>query len=280
MSYAVARVGSIVKVGDKTGKVITGASSHFVDGGGAGSGPGGAAPDVLITENIGIETEEMTPAERHAYIASKYGEGTADAMDRATQTTVEDPGSEAVSNPTAQSKQVGCDEFTNSTPDSAKVSKYFTVGNFSSGAALPHTVPNNTAKGMTRADVLCNIKHLATNSIDPLKDWLTKNGYTMQIGSAFRNETGKSDHNIGSAADIYVFKGGSRVSREELREVAKNVLNTANLPFTQFLLEFAGNGSLGWMHIANRKSGGNSAMRIGYSLDNSATFHPNLPRSV
>jgi hypothetical protein len=285
MSFAVARVGSIVKVDGKTGSVITGASSHFVDGGGAGSGPGGVAPDVLVTEGNSMETEDMTPAERHAYLAQKYGEGTADAIERATTANAEDPGSDNVSAPNAQSKDVTCGEFSNSSPDSTKISRYYTVADFSSAtyqSSLSHAIPNTTAKNMARADVICNLKFLATNSIDPLKDWLAANGggLSFKIGSGFRNNTNGSDHNIGSAVDLHFFNGGTRIGRDDLRQIAKKILNSANIPFTQFLLEFQGDSSPGWMHIANRKTGGNSSLRIGYTMTGSSPYHANLPRSA
>ncbi len=283
MSYAVARVGSMVKVDGKIGKVITGASSHFVDGGGA-VGSNGVAPEVEMAESIGMETEDMSPEEKRAYINDRFGGQSADSLDRATKDKADDPGSENVANSTAKSSPVTCDGFTNSTTDGEKISRYYTVGDFSSGvyqSALRHTIPNSTGAGLSRAETICNLKHLATNSIDYLKDWVPKNvpGFSFKIGSGFRNASGTSDHNRGSAADLHFFKGSTRASREDLKMIAQKILNGANVPYTQFLLEFQGNDSLGWIHIANRKSGQNSSMRIGYSMDGS-NFHSNLPRSV
>ena len=272
----------MVRVDGKVGKVITGASSHYVDGGGGGAGADGVSPDVEIFEEIGMETEDMEPDERRDYINKKYGEGAADSLDRASKTTAEDPGSENVANSTAQSKSVSCDGYDDNTPDSTKISRYFTVADLSSGvyqSGLRHTVQAN--KGLSKGQIICNLKHLAVNSLDPLRDWISRNAseYSFKIGSGFRNADGSSDHNVGSAADLHVFKGSQRASREELRKLAVRVMNEANIPFTQFLLEFQGGNSFGWMHVANRKSGQNSSMRIGYSMDGS-NFKSNLPRSA
>lgn len=284
MSYPVARVGSMVKVGAQMGKVITGASSHYVDGGGAVSGDG-VSPEVAMAESIGMETEDMTDAEKRNYINNRFGGDSADSLNRASETNADDPGSENVANSTAKSSPVSCDGFTNSSADSTQISRYYTVADFSSAvyqAPLRHTIPNSTAAGLSRAETICNLKHLATNSIDYLRDWVPKNisgGYSFKIGSGFRNQSGSSDHNRGAAADLHFFKGGQRASREDLKMIAQKILNGANVPYTQFLLEYQGNDSLGWIHIANRKNGQNSSMRIGYSMDG-RNFNSNLPRSV
>ena len=182
------------------------------------------------------------------------------------------------------SRVVGCDGITNATGNSVKISRYYTVADASNAVyqpALRHTIPTTTAKGLSRATTICNLKHVLTNSIDPLKDWVAANapGVSFRIGSGFRNASGGSDHNKGSAIDLHFFKGGSRVSRAELRTIAARITASANIPFTQFLLEYQGGSSLGWIHIANRKSGGNSGLRIGYSM-NGSNFHSGLPRSV
>lgn len=273
----------MVKVDGKIGKVITGASSHYVDGGGGGAGASGVSPEVELFEEVGMETEDMSPDERRDYIEKKYGAGAADALDRASQTTTEDPGAENVANSTAKSKAVSCDGFDDNTPDSTKISRYFTVGDLSSGvyqSGLRHKVEAN--KGLSKGEIICNLKHLAANSLDPLKDWISRNAsdFSFKIGSGFRPADGNSDHNVGSAADLHLFKGSSRASREELRALAVRVMNEANIPFTQFLLEFQGGSSAGWMHVANRKNGQNSGLRIGYTMTGGAPYSANLPRSA
>jgi hypothetical protein len=279
MSYPVAYVGSLVSVGGQQGRVITGSPNHLVTGGGGGSF---SPNDAEVTDMIGMETEQMTPAERRQYLNSKFGDGAADAFDR-SQPPVTDPGGQTVNPPLVPSKQVSCSGVTDTTPDSTLISKYYTVANASSAVyqvSLQHEIPAVSAVGLSRSSTICNLKYVLTNSIDPLTDWVAANmqGTSFKIGSGFRNNTGSSDHNIGSAIDLHFFQKGARVSRATLREIALTILNTAKIPFTQFLLEYQGSGSEGWIHVANRQSGP-SAMRVGYSM-NGTTFNAGIPVSV
>lgn len=283
MSYPVAHVGSVVEVDGKLGKVLTGAPAHNVGGsGGGGAGDGGTVP--ALVESIGMETEDMTRSERRAYLDARFGNGSADGIERAISSSDTPTESDTVNAAEVASRVVGCDGITNATANSVKISRYFTVADASNAvyqSALRHTIPSTTANGLSRATTICNLKHVLTNSIDPLKDWVSANvpGVSFRIGSGFRNEGGGSDHNKGSAIDLHFFKGGSRVSRSELRTIAARIVASANIPYTQFLLEYQGGSSMGWIHIANRKSGGNSGMRVGYSM-NGSNFHSGLPRSV
>jgi hypothetical protein len=277
-------MGSLVMVDGKIGKIINGVYTHLVEGGGAGGSGDGVSAEVAETESVGMETEDMEPTERRTYLDKRYGPGSADAFDRATQGATSDPGGMPgeVNNGKNVYNGQNC-----STPDSAAdsmmVSKYFTVGQLSSGiyqAENRHSIPTTTALNLSRGQVICNLKFLATNSLDPFKDWLTsRTPYTFKPGSGFRNATNGSDHNRGQAADLHIFKGNARISREELRLLAVKALKEAKIPFTQFLLEYSGPSSFGWIHLANRQSG-NSGLHVGYSLTGGAPYHPNMPVSV
>lgn len=280
MSYQVAHVASIV-IG---GVVVTGIENHLV-GGNAGVGESGTSGEVEVLESIGMETEDMTPAQRHAYLEERFGPGQADAIERAsTAADLADPGSMDISPLDAKSAPVSCDGFTNQSSDSTQISKNFRVGNLSSAVyqrSNAHAIPTSTALGMSRASVICNMHFLCTNTLDPLQAWMTKNTpYTFKIGSGFRNASNGSDHNKGSAVDLHVFKGGKRASREELRLLAIEILTKAKIPFTQFLLEYMGSSSAGWIHIANRNGGGASSLKVGYTLSGNAPYRPNVPKSV
>lgn len=280
MSYQVAHVSSIV-IG---GVVVTGIENHLV-GGTSSVGESGTSGEVEVLESIGMETEDMTPAQRHAYLEERFGPGQADAIERASAAAdLADPGSMDVSPLDAKSAPVSCDGFTNESSDSTQISKNFRVGNLSSAVyqrSNAHAIPTSTALGMSRASVICNMHFLCTNTLDPLMEWMTKNTpYTFKIGSGFRNASNGSDHNKGSAVDLHVFKSGKRASREELRLLAIEILTKAKIPFTQFLLEYMGSSSAGWIHIANRNGGGASSLKVGYTLSGNAPYHPNVPKSV
>ncbi len=286
MTYPVARVGSIVLVNGQQGKVITGASSHYVDGGGAAPGPDGVSPDVATADSVGMETEDMSDSERAAYLNSRFGPGTADSINRASQPSQQTANSVSTTPSNAKSAPVACSSFTNDSPDSTQLSPNFTVAMLSNAlyqGQNDHTIPSTTALGMSRATVMCNLKYLATNSLELVGPWLAANtpGYTFKIGSGFRNNTNGSDHNKGSAADLHIFDAnGQRLSREALRQLAVKFVNGAQIPYTQFLLEYAGGSSPGWLHVANRATGGNSALRVGYTFVGNSPYYPNLPSSA
>ena len=140
-----------------------------------------------------------------------------------------------------------------------KVSRHYTVGSLSSRAALPHTIPSVTRKGLKRQEVICNMRHLATNCLDPLRDWCDANGYKIVVSSGFRNNTNGSDHNIGSAADLMVYQNGKRIYGRDLSRVVKIINETLKLPYTQMIHE-----ANRIIHIACRRSG-NSSTRLYWS---------------
>lgn len=208
----------------------------------------------------GIDSNEATMTEGEEE-PNPFGSGAdADAQKRAAEGGLDDEADpiDADEND-AQPVPTSCRGIPADAGESYKVSKYFTVASLSSRAALPHTVPNVTAKGLSRQEIICNMKHLATNCLDPLKDWCKKNGYTMTIGSGFRNRTNGSDHNIGAAADIYIFKNGSRVTGIGLTRIVKVINEELRLPYTQMIHE-----ANRIIHIACRKSG-NSNTRLYWS---------------
>jgi len=238
-------------------------------GGGVGSTQASAA-----TEEINLDMEEMSDEERMAYLTNRLGSAAAaEAYMRGT--AVDDPSveSEAIGTLDQRSQIVGCNEFSDSTPVSTRVSRYYTLAMLSSQTAYTryNIVPH---LGLSKSQIMCNLKHLAVNSLDPIREWDSR----VRIGSGFRSNS-STDHGRGSAADLYFYKSGSsqRKSVAELVQVARHIMYELRVPFTQLLLESSGNGT-GWIHVANRKSGQNSAMRVGYSLNNGRTFHAGLPR--
>lgn len=224
-------------------------------------------------EGINLDMEDMSEDERRAYLTTRLGSATmADAYLRASTGATVDVESEEVTEPAAGSTPVGCSEFTDNTPMNTRISKYYTLASLSTQTA--YTKYAIVAKnGLSKVQIMCNLKYLATNSLDPIKAWAP----SCKIGSGFRSNS-STDHGKGSAADLYFYNAGTstRMSVPNLTKVAKQIIYELKIPFTQLLLESSGNGT-GWIHIANRKSG-NSSMRIGYSLNNGKTFTAGLPK--
>ncbi len=226
-----------------------------------------------------MEMEDMTEEEKLDYLAGKFGGGAggraaAQSYIRGGEGSSVDPGSEEALDPNLKSTEVGCQGISNATPDSYKLSPRFTVGSLSSQvyqSALRHSIPNTTAKGLPRNQVICNLRYLAINTLEPAVALFSREGYSIKIGSGFRNGTNDSDHNKGSAADLHVFKNGSRLTdRAELTRLGRKVY--ASVPTTQLLIEWSGGSSAGWIHCANRRSGA-SSLRVGYSLNGSTILH-------
>ena len=215
---------------------------------------------------LAMTMEDMTEDEKRAYLTQAFGGGAsgasaADAYMRSRGSPSEE--SVEINDPNATSKQYGCTGIANGVADSFKLSRYFTVGQLSSGVYQPslrHAIPSPTALGLQRADIICNLKHLALNSIDRCQDYLSTRGYTMQIGSGFRNETGGSDHNRGSAVDMHIFKGGVRVTdMDTIIALAKGMIESG-IPYTQVIAEISDGRP--WIHWANRKNGVKSGKKF------------------
>jgi len=148
-------------------------------------------------------------------------------------------------------------------PHSLQLSKYYTLGDLT-------TKPTATSfelqaqEGLSEADIVGNLKHLAVNMLDPIFE----NYSDVVITSGFRVGTGSS-HNKGSAADLQ-FPGHSF---SEYYSIAKWIAD--NLPYKQILLEYATrpSGTISWIHIASAQDGSKSAMPYG-TMYNHSTSSP------
>lgn len=156
-----------------------------------------------------------------------------------------------------------CKDMANVTEDT-KLSPRFKVRHFCSGAALPHALEPN--KGLSKAEIACNLRHLATNAINPIFDHFTKLGWKITISSGFRPANGSSDHNIGSAADLIFWYDGQRATGATLSRVQKAIDQHLKIPYTQMIHE-ANN----LLHVACRRTGGNSDLRMFWSVDHGST---------
>lgn len=100
-------------------------------------------------------------------------------------------------------------------------------------------------RGLTNENIICNLKHLAENVLEPLKAKYPNVMFT----SAFRHGSGTSQHELGEACDVQ-FKNVTNSFYFEAAQWIK-----ANLPHDQLLLEFKSFGSrLPWLHISLSKS--------------------------
>lgn len=123
-------------------------------------------------------------------------------------------------------------------PKSFRISENFTLGNFVLGSNKLQD-----QRGLKKADIVCNLRNLAHNCIEPIK----KQYPSMTITSGLRNGNTTSDHEIGCAVDIVILNSNRKSHTEISHWIYQNV------PFKQLLLEhgYGRNGNrVTWIHIA------------------------------
>ena len=157
--------------------------------------------------------------------------------------------------------------FTNSPPsgdaiDNVQLSPNFTVGKMT---RKPHVVFDHALRsssgGLSVEDIVCNLKMLAINVVEPMKAqypsaFLTNTWRPAGIGSS------TSQHPKGMACDIQ-FKGASKGDYFAIAQWFRD-----NLVYDQLLLEYKTTGSgLPWIHISFNKA--NNRKQVLTLLNNS-----------
>jgi hypothetical protein len=130
------------------------------------------------------------------------------------------------------------------------LSPNFRLSTVSSGAIVSrHTV--SPQHGLSRQDIVCNLKALCEQVLEPIK----KQYPSMIVTSGFRSPghskaVGISQHEKGQAADIQ-FSG---LPRERYFQIAQWIRD--NVPFDQMLLEYKSTGTkLPWIHLTFNREG-------------------------
>ena len=132
--------------------------------------------------------------------------------------------------------------------------------------------PNNAISAapvvpITRADIICNLKALAENCLEPIKKLFP----STKITSGYRNfvppnGASNSDHLYGAAVDI-IIDGFDRVQHyAAVQEIVKVVP-----AFTQIILEYRGASTV-WIHVAFNKKRGLKMEK--FTMNNGKTVQP------
>lgn len=132
---------------------------------------------------------------------------------------------------------------------SIRLSQNYTLKSLTLSPVFPHYLREQ--RGLTASEIVCNLKFLAENAIEPVKAAFPQ----LNITSCFRVGSGKSDHNIGSAVDLQLYSAGPDFYRQVLDFIDKNI------PYTQVIIETSNGGRSYWIHIACRRSGIPSASK-------------------
>lgn len=149
-----------------------------------------------------------------------------------------------------QPLECDCGEFanTNNFPDNMKLSKYFNLGQLSSRAAVVKDKVT-AQRGLTKGQIVCNLKNLAVNCLDKIKEQYPD----MIVTNAFRldksGRTNVSDHGVGMAADLQF----TSVSPDDYYQIINWIAE--NVAYKQLLLEYGGGAKNPWIHIAFDKTG-------------------------
>ena len=150
-----------------------------------------------------------------------------------------------------------CNEFEGRTffSDNIQLSKYFNLGQLSSRAVVVKEKVTSQ-RGLTTGQIVCNLKNLAVNCLDKIKEKYPD----MVVTNAFRldkaDRKNVSDHGVGMAADLQF----PSVQPSQYFEIIKWVAD--NVPYKQLLLEYGGGARNPWIHIAFDKTGQKAALPI------------------
>lgn len=156
---------------------------------------------------------------------------------------------------TATTVASDCAEFAsfNEFPSTIKLSKYFTLGAMSDQAVVVKDKVS-PQRGLTKPQIVCNLKNLAVNCLDKIKEKYPD----VFITNAFRldgaGRSATSDHGTGMAADLQ-FKG---IMPSDYYDIVQWI--AANVPYKQLLLEYGGGARNPWIHIAFDVNGTKSAL--------------------
>jgi hypothetical protein len=212
------------------------------------------APEAKTIEEIDIKPLNRPDCTPNAYRLDAGEPGSEQIHQQQVQsgevvpTTPTESGTAEPAASVASNVNCDCTEFNsfNEFPDSLKLSKYFNLGELSSRAVVvKQKVVEN--RGLTPAQITCNLKNLAVNCLDKIKETYPD----MFVTNAFRldKQYTTSDHGTGMAADIQFTKATATDYYTIVQWIAENV------PYKQILLEYGGGARNPWIHIAFDKSG-------------------------
>lgn len=232
MGYPVARVGNLVKVGNTVGKIITGAAAHTVDGGGSGG-------TVSVVNGLVVAYGDL---EAKAMLGPESDDGELQgAIERGEVISSE---TDIPTDPDAKPSPVvsaSCNGITGNEPASFILGNGFTLGQLTTGVAFGSGYAVRSQMGLSKAQIVCNLRNLVTNSLIPIANQFGRR--SIIINSGFRHASGstRSQHPRGEAADLY-FHGKNP---SQLLSIAGWIRD--NINYDQLILE-RGNGY--WIHIS------------------------------
>lgn len=123
---------------------------------------------------------------------------------------------------------------------SYQLSANYQLRDLSTQAVFAHQI--RAQNGLTEADIICNLKAVAENILEPLRAQYPG----FNVNSGFRRTSGGSQHGKGEAVDIQ-WPGLSAAEYTERAEWARD-----NLAYDQFIFE---HGNSIWFHFSHVRGG-------------------------
>lgn len=213
-------------------KVIAEGISVFVgDSGGIGSA--NTTINGLLADSDDVDDKPTLSPELQAQIDAEFA-ASGGVDDGNPSDTAQGAGRQGVS--------TVCGTLPSYPADSYYLSPNFTLGSVTTKCAVSG-YRIKAQCGLSMADIVCNLKALSVNILEPLK---AKYPNGFRVNSGFRHGSGKSQHNRGMAVDIQW--AGLPTSQYLTR--AQWVRD--NLPFDQLIME---HGKSIWLHISFKRGG-------------------------
>lgn len=213
-------------------------------------------PLSVATRGAEVGFDDPDAGDSTDYNAGRINSNIVSAADLSADKIIVDK-SDVIANSSSVPISANCDLIFNMDPQSfnpnMKLSEYFTLGELTKGGIrIPRISYPVKGQTYTPQQIICNLKGLCTNVLDPIakkygKDsFIITSGFRRPVVGNIPGDLGMhqegGDHNRGCAADLQ-FKGGSA----KMFEIAKELVTL--LPaWNQIILEYDGKST--WIHVA------------------------------
>ena len=218
-------------------------------------------PLIVLTRGADAAGQYETPEDGDptAYIQGKINDGTIPADEIGSGTPqASAPAAANTVKPTGANCDIiyGMDKFT---PD-LQLSPHFTLGALTKGGARQI----KAQMGLTPQEIVCNLKGLAENCLEPIINLYP----SMNITSGYRspgdvaNSSKNSRHYYGEAADITIPGFGRDKMYEAIQAIQKII------PYDQLILEYSGSTTC-WIHCSFKYEG---ARKMAFTMRDNKTY--------
>lgn len=205
---------------------------------------------VVVGDDIVASGSVVSELQAKTYLDNLVKQGTitpeqADQIQTA-KATENDPTSNSI--PAEPGKPISNDtggiENLKEFPLNLQLSRYYTLGQLTQKpwVQFPYTIPPQGINGLTAGQIVANLKLLAVNILDRVKDKFPN----MKPTNSFRSNKNEGQHGLGQAADLMFWP----TPFSQYYDIAGWMRD--NLPFDQLILEYSITAShkACWLHVS------------------------------